>query len=155
MGNVRRLWSQLPPKSRVLFALAATLVCVGAGLLGEELYFRANAVRVEGVVVGHDRKGRPIVEYQWGGQSRRYETRVPTHGLAVGTEVGVHVPTDGSLAARLDNLASLLFTPGWLCIMPATFFAAYGVVVAVWGARRGAEPGAAPDRSGTSASQDS
>jgi uncharacterized protein DUF3592 len=135
MANVRRLWSRLPPKSRVLFMLAATLVCVGAGLLGEELYFRANAVRVEGTVVGHDRKGRPIVEYQWGGQPRRFETRVPSDHLAVGTKVGVYVPTDGPSAARLDNLVSLLFTPGWVCLMPATFFLAYGVVVSIRGQR--------------------
>jgi hypothetical protein len=105
------------------------------GLLGEELYFRANAVRVEGVVVGHGRKESPIVEYQWGGQSRRYETHVPTDGLAVGTEVGVYVSTDGSSAARLDNLVALLFTPGWACLMTATFFLAYRVVVAIRGQR--------------------
>jgi hypothetical protein len=103
MSSIRRLWSRLPPKSRVLFALATALVCVGAGLLGEELYFRANAIRVEGTVVGHDRKGRPIVEYEWGGQSRRYETRGPNDSLAVGTAIGVYVPTDGPLAqAPLD-----------------------------------------------------
>jgi hypothetical protein len=135
MDNVRRLWSRLPPKSRVLFALAAILVCVAAGLLGEELYFRANAVRVEGTVVGHDRKGRPIVEYQWGGQSLRYETRGPSNDLAVGTAVGVYVPTDGPSAPRLDNPVSLFFTPAWTCLMPATFFLAYGVVVAIRGQR--------------------
>ena len=91
MGSVRRLWFRLPPKSRVLFALAATLVSIGAGLLGEELYFRANAVRVEGVVVAHDRKGRPIVDYQWGGQSYRHETRGPSGRLAVGTGVGIYI----------------------------------------------------------------
>jgi hypothetical protein len=133
MGTVRRLWSRLPPKSRVLFALAATLVCVGAGLLGEELYFRAKAVRVEGAVVGHDRKGRPIVEYERGGQSYRYETRGPSDRLAVGARVGVYVPTDGPSAARLDNRVSLLFTPGWVCLMPATFFLAYGIVVSIRG----------------------
>jgi hypothetical protein len=133
MGNVRRVRSRLPPKSRVLFALAATLVCVGAGLLGEELYFRANAVRVEGAVVGHDRKGRPIVEYQRGAQSYRYETRGPSDRLAVGARVGVYVPTDGPSAARLDNRVSLLFTPGWVCLMPATFFLAYGIVVSIRG----------------------
>jgi hypothetical protein len=136
MGNVRRLWSRLPPKSRVLFALAGTLVCAGAGLLGEELYFRAKAVRVEGVVVGHDGKGRPIVDYQWGGQSCRFETSsVPSRRLAVGTGVGVFVPTAGPSAARLDDPVSLLFMPGWVCLMPATFFLTYGVVVSIWGQR--------------------
>jgi hypothetical protein len=40
---------------------------------------------------------------------------------------------DGSSAARLDNLVSLLFTPGWACLMPATFFLTYGVAVAIRG----------------------
>jgi hypothetical protein len=128
-GKVRRLWARLPPNSRVFFALAAILVCVGAGLLGEELHFRANAVRVEGVVVGHDRKGRPIVEYHWGGQSHRYVTGVPSGRRAVGAGVGVYIPTDRPSAARLDDPVLLLFTPGWVCLMPATFFLAYGIVV--------------------------
>ena len=136
MGKVQRLWSRMPPKSRVLFALAGALLCLGAGLLGEELYFRANAVRVESVVVDHDRKGRPIVEYQLGGQSRRYETRGPSDRLAVGTVVGLYVRTGGPLAARLDNMVALLFTPAWVCLMPAAFFLAYGVVVALRGQRQ-------------------
>ena len=74
-----------------------------------------------------------MVDYQWGGQSFRYETRRPTDRLAAGTRVGVYVPRDGPSAARLDNVVSLLFTPGWLCLMPATFFLAYGVVVSIWG----------------------
>ena len=34
--------------------------------------------------------------------------------------------------ARWVNPAAVQ-SPGWVCIMPAVFFAAYGVVVAVWG----------------------
>jgi hypothetical protein len=52
-----RIWFRLPPKSLALFALAALLVCGGACVLGEGLYFRGRAIRVEGTVVGEDRGG--------------------------------------------------------------------------------------------------
>ena len=139
MSVIGRFWSRSPPKSRALFALAALLVCGGACLLGEGLYFRARATRVEGTVVGHDRRGRPVVEYWWGGQPCRHDGQGPSERLAVGTTAAVYVPPEGPSAARLDNPTALLFLPGWLCLMPATFFVAYGVVVAVWGARRTAE----------------
>ena len=145
MSVIGRFWSRLPPKPRALFTLAALLVCGGACLLGERLYFRATATRVEGTVVGHDPKGRPVVEYGWGGQTRRHHEHGPSERLALGTTAAVYVPPEGPSAARLDNPTALLFLPGWVCLMPATFFLAYGVVVAVRGARQTGEPGAASD----------
>ena len=145
MSRVDRFWSWLPPKTRALLVLAALLVCGGACLLGEGLYFRARATRIEGSVVGHDRRGRPVVAYRWGGQDCRHEESGPSERLAVGTTVGVYVPPERPSAIRLDWAIGLLFLPGWLRLMPATFLTAYGVVVAVRGARQTAEPGAAPD----------
>src|SRR3954447_3650963 len=138
-----RHWAWLPPKARFLFALAALLVCVGAGLLAEGLFFRATASRVEGTVIGQDRRGRPVVEYWWNGERHQYDEKGPCARLAVGGNVGVYVPAGGPSAVRLDGLVPLLFMPAWCCFMPATIFAAYGVVVAVWGDRRRAERGAA------------
>jgi hypothetical protein len=129
----------------VLFGLAAVLVCGGAGLLAERLYFRATASRVEGTVIGHDPKGRPLVEYWWGGVRQQYQATGPSDDLALGDKVGVYVPPAGPSGVRLDGPMPLLFTPGWVCVMPAAFFAAYGVAVAVRGASRGAKAGAAPD----------
>jgi hypothetical protein len=143
-----RRWYRLPPKARALFVLAALLVCAGAGLLAERLCFRATASRVEGTVIDHDPKGRPVVEYWWRGQRRQHDASGPSEGLPVGAKVGVYIPPAGPPAVRLDGLVPLLFTPGWVCVMPATFFAAYAVVVALWGTRRRAEPTAAPDRGG-------
>ena len=135
MSGLGRVWSRLHPKARALFGLAALLVCGAACLLGEGLYFRARATQVEGTVVGHDRKGRPVVAFRWGGQDFRHEERGPNEWRAVGTTVGVYVPDEGPSAARLDWAIGLLFLPGWVCLMPATFLGAYGVVVAIrgWG----------------------
>ena len=133
MNRLGHAWSRLPPKARALFALAALLLFGGACLLAEGLYFRARATRVEGTVVGHDRRGRPVVAYRWGGRDRRHEESGPSEGLAVGSTVGVYVPPDGPLAPRLDLAMGLLFPPGWICLMPATFLAGYGVVVAIRG----------------------
>ena len=154
MSRVVHFWFRLPPKSRALFVLAALLVCVGACLVAEGLYFRARATRVEGTVVDHDRKGRPVVEYRFGGQDCRHDESGPSETLDVGATIGVYVPPEGPSAARLDWAIGLLFLPGWACLMPATFFAAYGVVVAVWGTRQPAARGAAPDPVGISASGD-
>src|SRR5262245_41726552 len=109
MSGVGRVWSRLPPKSRALFGLAALLVCGGACLLGEGLIFRARATRVEGTVVAHDRRGRPVVEYQWGGEDCRHEARGPIEQLDVGSTIGVYVPPEGPSAARLDWAIGLLF----------------------------------------------
>ena len=100
-------------------------------LIGDELFFRARSTRVEGTVVAHDRRGRPVVAYRWGGQDCRHEERGPSERLAVGTGIGVYVPPEGASAARLDWAIGLLFLPGWFCIMPATFFLAYGIVALV------------------------
>jgi hypothetical protein len=144
-----RRWYRLPPKSRALFVLAALLVCGGAGLLAERLYFRATASRVEGTVIDHDPKGREVVEYWWEGKRYQHDASGPSEGRPVGAKVGVYVPPAGPPAVRLDGLIPLLFMPGWVCFMPATFFAAYAVVVAIWGTQRRAEAAAAPDRAGT------
>src|SRR5688500_6413276 len=90
-----RRWYRLPPKARALFGLAALLVCGGAGLLAERLYFRVTASRVEGTVIDHDSKGRPVVEYWWRGQHRQHDARGPSEGLPVGAKVGVYVPPAG------------------------------------------------------------
>jgi hypothetical protein len=146
--NVVRRWYRVPPRARVLFGLAALLVCGAAGLLAERLYFRAMASRVEGTVIDHDHKGRPVVEYRWAGQRHEYDETGPSADLAIGAKVGVYVPPGGPPAVRLDGLVPLLFMPGWVCLLPATFFAAYGAAVMVWGNRRRAEPGAADHRGG-------
>jgi hypothetical protein len=131
MNGLSRVWNRLPPKARALFTLAALLACGAVCLLGEGLYFRARSTRVEGTVVDHDRRGRPVVVYQWAGQDWRHEESGPSESLAVGATIGVYVPPEGPPAARLDWAIGLLFQPGWACLMPATFFAAYGVVVSI------------------------
>jgi len=110
VSRVGRFW-WLPPKARALFVLAAVLVCGGACLLGEGLHFRGRATRVEGTVVGHDRRGRPVVAYRWGGQDCRHKESGPSERLAVGTTVGVYVPPEGPSATRLDWAIGLLFCP--------------------------------------------
>src|SRR6476660_7099013 len=87
-----RIWSRLPPKARVLFGLAALLLLGGACLLAEGFYFRARSTRVEGTVIGHGSRGRPIVAYQWDGQDCRQKEAGPSEQLAVGTPIGVYVP---------------------------------------------------------------
>ena len=57
MRDVGRLWSRLPPKARALFTRSALLAGGGPCLFGEGLHFRARATRVDGTVVGHDRRG--------------------------------------------------------------------------------------------------
>jgi hypothetical protein len=143
-----RRWYRLPPKARTLLVLAALLVCGGAGLLAERLYFRATASRVEGTVIDHDKKGREVVEYWWEGKRHQHDASGPSQGLPVGAKVGVYVPPKGPPAVRLAGWVPLLFMPGWVCIMPATFFAAYAVVIAIWGTRRRAVPPAAHDHGG-------
>jgi hypothetical protein len=130
------LHGPLPPKSRALFTLAAILVGGAACLLTERLVFRATATRVAGTVIDHDNRGRPVVEYQWSGQRCRYEERGPSPNLPLGATVGIYVPPDGPSSARLAGPIPLLFMPGWACLMPATFFAVYGVIVALRGRRR-------------------
>ena len=110
VSRVGRFW-WLPPKARALFVLAAVLVCGGACLLGEGLHFLGRATRVEGTVVGHDRRGRPVVAYRWGGQDCRHKESGPSERLAVGTTVGVYVPPEGPSATRLDWAIGLLFCP--------------------------------------------
>jgi hypothetical protein len=144
LGIVHR-WYRLPLKARALFVVAALLVCGGVGLLVEGLHFRSTAIRVEGTVIDHDRRGRPIVEYWWAGQRCRHEGQGPSDRLAIGTIVGVYVSPDQPSEVRLDGLVPLLFTPGWLCVMPAIFFTVYGLVVAIQGVRPHAEPNATPD----------
>jgi hypothetical protein len=140
---------RLPPKSRALFGLAAVLVAGGACVLAEGLYFRARATRVEGTVVAHGSRGRPVVAYRWNEQDCRHEERGPSEHLSVGTVVIVYVSPEGPPAARLDWAIGLLFLPGWACLMPAAFFAVYGVAVAIGGGRKPAEPGAAEDGGGS------
>lgn len=131
MNGPGRVWSRLPRKSRALFAVAVLLVFCATCLAGEGLLFRALATREEGIVVAHDRKGRPVVAYRWGGRDCRHEESGPSEQLAVGTAIGVYVPASGPSAARLDWVIGLLFLPVWFCLMPASFLAAYGVVVAI------------------------
>src|SRR5262245_54529867 len=72
-------WSRLPQKARVLL-----VVCGGAGLLAEGLYFRATATRVEGTAIDRERRGRPVVVYWRGEQWLRYKEPGPSERLAVG-----------------------------------------------------------------------
>ena len=141
-----RVWSRLPPKARAGFVLAILLLFVGACLIAEGLYFRARATRVEGTVVDHDRRGRPIVAYPWAGQEIRYEEHGPSERLAVGDTVGVYIPPEGPSGARLDWTIELFFLPGWACLMPAAFFAVYGVAMAIRG--RDNMPTQSPHRTG-------
>jgi hypothetical protein len=113
--------------------LAILLVSVAVCLIAEGLYFRAHATRIEGTVVDHDRRGRPIVGYPWAGQEIRYEEHGPSEPLAVGTPIGVYVPFEGPSGARLDWTIGLLFLPGWACLMPAAFFTAYGTAMVIRG----------------------
>src|SRR5262245_15312913 len=135
MSSFSRYWWTLPGEARTFFALAALLVCGGAFVLGEGLYFRARATRVEGTVVGHGSRGRPVVAYRWGGQEYCHEESGPSERLDVGTTVGVYIAPEGPPTTRLDWAIGLLFLPGWFCLMPATFLALNGVVVAARGVR--------------------
>ncbi len=136
MPSVVIPWNRLPPKARALFAIAALLVGGAAALLTERLVFRATATRVEGTVIDHDHRHRPIVEYSWAEQRFRFEDTGPSPDLPVGAKVGIYVPADGPSSARLAGLIPLLFMPAWCCLMPATFLAVYGAIVAAWGGRR-------------------
>jgi hypothetical protein len=84
--------------------------------------------------------------YQWAGQDCRHEETGPSQELAVGDAVGVYVPPEGPSAARLDWPIGLLFLPGWACLMPAAFLAAYGAAVAIRGER--GPPSQAPHPTG-------
>jgi hypothetical protein len=135
------LWSRTPPKARYLFSLAALLLCGAAAVVAEGLWFRARADRVDGTVIDHDRKGRPVVAYWWGGQAYQHNEHGPSDPLPVGASVGVYVPRNAPAATRLDSPIGLLFLPGWACLMPAAFFAMYGLVVAFRGRRAQPEAG--------------
>jgi hypothetical protein len=112
------------------------LVGGAAALVTERLAFRATATRVEGTVTDHDNRGRPVVEYSWDGRPFRYEDAGPSPELPLGATVGIYVPADGPSSARLAGPIPLLFMPVWTCVMPATFLAIYGVIVALRGQRR-------------------
>src|SRR5262245_27238812 len=109
-------WYRLHPKARALFGLALLLVCGAAGLVAEGLHVRARATRVEGTVVGHDRKGRPVVDYQWQGKDWRHEESGPSVDVALGAPIGVYVPADDPSAVRLDWGVGLLFPAVWCCL---------------------------------------
>jgi|GEM_PF-5581620 hypothetical protein len=128
-----KIWFRLPPKARTFFTLAIALMCGFFCLLGEGLYFRARATLVQGIVVDHGSRGRPIVAYSWGGRVRRHEESGPSQDLAVGTAIGVYVPPEGPPNSRLDWTIGLLFLPSWFCLMPATFFTMCGVVETIRG----------------------
>src|SRR5262249_33968030 len=110
--------------------------------------FRARSTRVEGTVVAHGSRGRPIVAYQWNGEELRHTETGPIEPLAVGEKVGVYIPPEGPAGTRPDWAIGLLFMPGWCCLMPAMFFAAYGVAVAARGARQPARFRPAPGPAG-------
>src|SRR5688572_18195548 len=114
-GAFLRRWYWLPPRVRALLVVAAPLVCGGAGLLAEGLYFRATGSRVEGTVIDHDKRGREVVEYWWEGKRHQQDASGPSEGRPVGAKVGVYVTPAGPPAVRLDGLVPLLFTPGWVC----------------------------------------
>jgi len=140
MPSVVIPWSRLPPKARALFVIASLLIGGAAALLTTRFVFRATATRVEGTVIDHDNRGRPIVEYQWSGQRFRYADSGPSPNLPVGATVGIYVPPDGPSSARLAGPIPLLFMPAWTCLMPAAFLAVYGLIVAIWGQRRTSPP---------------
>jgi hypothetical protein len=131
MSGLVQCWFRLPPKTRALFGLATLLLVGAACLVAEGFYFRARASRVEGTVVGHGSRGRPVVAYEWGGQTCRHEETGPSVRLAVGDTIGVYVSPERPPATRLDWPIGFYFLPGWACLMPAIFFTAYGVTVAI------------------------
>ena len=136
MPSVIIPWNRLPPQARALFVIASLLIGGATALITERLVFRATGTRVEGTVIDHDNRGRPIVEYSWDGRRFRYEDSGPSPNLPVGTKIGIYVPPDGPSSARLAGPIPLLFLPAWTCLMPAMFLAAYGVIVALRGQRR-------------------
>jgi len=143
MPSVIIPWSRLPPKARALFTVAALLVGGAVCLLTERLVFRTTATRVEGTVIDHDNRGRPVVEYSWDGRPFHYQDRGPSPNLPIGATIGIYVPPDGPSSARLAGPIPLLFMPGWACVMPAMFFAVYGLIVALRSQRRLAKRGEA------------
>ena len=145
MPSVVIPWSRLPPQARALFVIASLLIGVAAALLTQRLVFRATATRVEGTVIDQDNRGRPIVEYSWSGQQFRYHDTGPSPNLPIGTTIGIYVPPDGPSSARLAGPIPLLFMPAWTCLMPATFLAFYGLIVALRGHRRLAKVGEADE----------
>ena len=140
MPSVVIPWNRLPPQARALFVIASLLIGVATALLTERLVFRATARRVEGTVIDHDNRGRPVVEYSWAGQHLRYHHTGPSPDLPVGTAIGIYVPPDGPPSARLAGPIPLLFMPAWTCLMPATFLAIYGIIVVIRGPRRPKSP---------------
>src|SRR5262245_18006752 len=136
-----RLHGPLPPQARALFVIASLLIGGAAALLTQRLVFRATATRVEGTVIDHDNRGRPVVEYSWAGQPFHCKEQGPSADLPIGTTIGIYVPPDGPSGARLGGLIPLLFMPAWTCVMPAMLLSAYGLIVALRGNRRLAKVG--------------
>jgi len=143
MPSVVIPWSRLPPQARALFVIAYLLVGGATALLTARLVFRATATRVEGTVIDHDNRGRPVVEYSWDGRRFRFQDTGPSPDLPLGASVGIYVPAGGPSSARLAGPIPLLFTPAWTCLMPAMFLSIYGVIVALRGHRRLAKVGEA------------
>ncbi|HET6576160.1 MAG TPA: DUF3592 domain-containing protein [Fimbriiglobus sp.] len=138
---------------RAALVVAGLFLGPGALILGEEAVYWATSTRVEGTVVGHEPYGkskgyRPVVEYQWGGQTYRCRSGGQTvwagsEPIPVGTTIAVFVSRDGPSSSRLGIPFQWLFLPCWACLFPGSLFLLGAVVAIVWGQPEDTEPGSA------------
>jgi hypothetical protein len=169
MGWLDRCRRYLSPRVTrpVKAALAVAGLFLGPGvlILGEGAVFWATSTRVEGRVTGHERYGggkgyRPVVEYEWGGQTYRCRSDGQTvwagsEPIPVGTTIAVFVSRDGPSSSRLGIPFQWLFLPCWACLFPGGLFLLGAVAAILWGRPEDAEPGVAPGRQGMEAFRDS
>ena len=150
-GRCRRYLSgRLSRPVRAALVVAGLLLGAGALILGEGALYWATSTRVEGTVVGHEPYGtskgyRPVVEYQWGGQTYRCQSDGQTvwagrESVPVGTTIAVFVSRDGPSSSRLGIAFQWLFLPCWLCLFPGSLFLLGAVAAIVSGRPEAAKP---------------
>lgn len=163
-GRCRSYLSQrLSRPVRGALAVALLFLVPGALILGEGALYWATSTRVEGTVVGHEPHGgskgfRPVVEYEWGGETYRCRSDgqqaiwAEPEPIPLGTPIAVFVSRDGPSSSRLGIPFQWLFMPCWACLFPGGLFLMGAMVAMVWGKPEEPEPvdTADPDRDSAS-----
>jgi hypothetical protein len=126
-----------------MLVVAGAFLGVGILLLSEGGVFWYTSTRVEGTVTGHERYGsskgyRPVVEYEWGGQTYRCRSDGQTiwagrEPLPVGSKIPIFVSRDSPYVSRLGIPFQWLFCPCWAGLLPGTVFLLAATAAIVWG----------------------